>query len=130
MFANMLNMLQNVGTGASGAASAGAFGAGGKPFLGGEGTALGGGALKEFGAGQNIGAGVNQGLEGLMAKLQGMTPEQSMRIATQMAQFAAPPAMPQAPAPQQRSPGFSSFVQPQTAAPQAAPTLRTPLMGG
>lgn len=131
MFAAMLNGLKSMGTGMSGAATSGTFGAGGKPFLGGEGTALGGGAMGEFGVGATVGGAAKTGLEGLMGKVQNMTPEQKLMIASQMAQFAAPPAMgamqrPQAPVPQ-----YSNFMNPAAGQPTPAPQLRTPLgIGG
>ena len=133
MFAQMLNAMKGFGTGASGAATSGTFGAGGQGFLSGQGTAMGGNALSEFGAAPTAGANVAGGLEGFMGKLQGlqdMTPEQQMQIATQMAQFAAPPpmqamqAMPPRQPPQQQ---YASFMNPAGQAPAPAPQMRTPL---
>lgn len=127
MFAQMLNAMKGFGTGASGAATSGAFGAGGKSYLSGPGTAMGGNAGSEFGAASTAGANMAGGLEGLMGKLQGMTPEQQMQIATQMAQFAAPPpmaAMQPPPVPAQQ---YSSFMNPAGQVPTAAPQMRTPL---
>lgn len=111
--------------GMNGVASAGAFGAGRAPYLGGAGTAIGGG---EFSSMQNAGGGLNA----LMGKLQNMTPEQQQQLVGHLAQFAAPPqgAMPSGatpmPVPQTN---YASFVNPgmQTALPQ----LRTPMgIGG
>lgn len=122
MFDAMLNGLKGLQTGGSGAATSGVFGAGGQNFLGGNGTALGPGTINEFGAMPTAG----KGLADVFSKFDNMTPEQSLHIATQMAQFGAPPQMPQMQAPQIKAPQFSQFVQPQA---QAIPQLRTP-MGG
>ena len=120
MFSAMMN-------GASGAATSGAFGAGGKSFLSGPGTAMGGGSVGEFGVGASVGGAAKGGLDALMGKLQNMTPEQQLMIASQMAQFAAPPPM--APmAPQGGgAPQYSSFMNPAGGQPAPAPQLRTPL---
>lgn len=129
MFAAMMNGLKSMGTGASGAATSGAFGAGGKGFLSGPGTAMGGGSMGEFGVGASVGGAARGGLDQLMGKLQSMTPEQQLQIASQMAQFAAPPpmAMPQAGG----APQYSSFMNPAGSQPAPAPQLRTPLgIGG
>ena len=125
MFSAMMN-------GASGAATSGAFGAGGKSFLSGPGTAMGGGAVSEFGVGASVGAGAKGGLDALMGKLQNMTPEQQLMIASQMAQFAAPPPMaPMAPQAGGGAPQYSSFMNPAGGQPAPAPQLRTPLgIGG
>lgn len=126
MWSSIINGLKGVQTGASGAASSGVFGAGGQNFLGGQGTALGAGAVKEFGAMPTLGANASQGMAGIMEKFNSMTPEQSLQIATQMAQFGAPPPMQQLQAPQIKAPQYSQFVQPQMQS-QAGTALRSPL---
>lgn len=121
-----MNGLRGLSTGASGAASAGTFGAGGKAFLGGPGTALGGTAANEFGLAATAGGAANRGVSQLFAKLQGMTPEQQLMMATQLAQFAAPPQMQQAPSPVMQN-SYAGFMQPANAPSPQVPTLRTPL---
>ena len=125
MFNAILNGLR---TGASGAATSGAFGAGAGNFLGGHGTALGSGAVKEFGTMPQVGAMASNGLGDVLSKLQNMTPEQSLMIAQQMAQFSAPPLFgtpePVRPAVSQ----YSNFMNPGAGA--QAPVMRTPLMPG
>lgn len=143
MFANMLGTTRALASGASGSASAGAFGAGGSNFLGGQGTALG---MREFSPAQAMGGqvsaamgtGGNGGVDGgtlqkLLDKMQNMTPEESANLATTMASVAAPPAQGamQAPMPSlpQSNLSYADFVNP--GAKQAAPVMRTPLgIGG
>lgn len=125
MFAELLNGLK-------GNASAGAMGAGGQGVLSGPGTAMGGNSMSEFGTGASLGGAAKGGIEQLMGKLQGLTPEQQLQIATQMAQFAAPPPMaPMTPQGGGQAPQFSQFMNPAGGQPAPMPQLRTPLgMGG
>lgn len=124
-------MFEELMNGLKGSASAGAMGAGGVEYLSGPGTAMGGNSMSEFGTGTSVGGAAKGGLDQLMAKLQGLTPEQQLHIATQMAQFAAPPPMqPMAPVGGQ-APQFSQFMNPAGGQPTPAPQLRTPLgIGG
>jgi len=121
-------MAGGAASGASGAASAGSFGPGAQNYLGGAGTALGKGSLNEFGLGTSLGAGANTSLQQLISKMDNMSPEQSMLIAHQMAQFASPPQFPPMATPNRPAPQFSNFMQPGGQA-QNAQQLRMPLGG-
>ncbi len=120
--------LNGIKPGATQSATAGVFGPGGKNYLGGAGTALGKGASNEFGMGASLSAGANKSLQQLVGKMDNMSPEQSLMIAQQMAQFAAPPQFPPVATPQQAAPQFSNFMQPGGQS-RITSQLRTPLGG-